>query len=377
MDDKNRDYIGIARGKEQENGALLRETIDRIKPTDADYRARAKHRQDHLVKPPGALGQLEEISIRLAGIYGQELYQTQPKAILAFAGDHGIHAEGISGQPQEVTRLAFANFPKGICSVGVLSRYTGNKVIAVDVGIASELPVDGVIDRKVNLGTKNLSKEPAMERAEALAAIAAGIETANEAIDGGYRVLGLGEMGICNTSPSSAIVACLSGKSAEEVTGIGAGSAPEMIQKKIELIEEALTRHQPDATDALDILSKVGGFEIGAMTGAILAAAARRIPVVLDGFISYAGALLAQLLAPISTEYLFASHCSAEPASILALELLGLSPALSMQMRLGEGSGATLFFHILECANEVYTNVASFEGAAVPETGLERKDHGL
>lgn len=355
------------------NEQILEETIQGIKSTSSEYRVFAKKRQDSLVKPSSSLGKLEEISIRLAGIYQQNFYSTHPKAILAFAGDHGIYEEGISSQPQAVTRLAFTNFPKGICSVGVLSKAMGNAIVAVDVGINSDEKIEGVIDRKIKKGTNNFSKGPAMTRAEAVQAMVIGIETANQAIDRGCRVIGLGEMGICNTSPSSAIIAVLAEAKVEEVTGLGAGSAPDKYHLKVEAIKKGIECNKPSKTDAIDLLAKVGGFEIGALAGAILACAHRQIPVVLDGFISYAAALLAQRLNPLSAEYMFASHKSAEPASTLALEMLGLDPCLDMNMRLGEGSGAVLFFNLIECANQVYTHVASFEDAKVPETGLETK----
>lgn len=357
----------------ERNAKVLSETIAGIVNTSEEHRAFAKRRQDSLVKPPSALGKLEDISIKLAGIYRANFYTTEPKVILAFAGDHGIHEEGISGQPQEVTRLAFANFPKGLCSVGVLSKYMGSAIVAVDVGMNTDEVTEGVINRKIRKGTCNLAKGAAMTREEAIQSLLIGIETANEYIDKGYKVIGLGEMGICNTSPSSAIVAVLTGTAVKAVTGIGAGSAPDRVQHKITCIERGIEINQPNPKDAIDVLSKVGGLEIGAIAGVILACANRQIPVVLDGFISYAAALLAKTLNPIAAQYMLASHKSAEPASTLALESLGLDPCIDMNMRLGEGSGTALFFNILECANQVYTNVASFEGANVPETGLEKK----
>lgn len=357
----------------QRNEEILRTTIEGIKATSADHRAFAKKRQDSLVKPASSLGKLEDISIKLAGIYRSDFYKTEPKVILAFAGDHGIYEEGLSGQPQAVTRLAFANFPKRLCSVGVLSKYMGSGIVATDVGINSDEETEGVVNCKVMKGTHNFAKGPAMTRAEAVQSIVIGIETANAYIDQGYRVVGLGEMGICNTSPSSAIVAVLTGARVEDVTGIGSGSAVDMVAHKIACIKKGIEINQPDPQDAVDVLAKVGGLEIGAIAGAILACAQRQVPVVLDGFISYAAAMLARVMNPLTVEYMLASHKSAEPASMIALEALGLDPCLDMNMRLGEGSGTALFFNILECANQVYSNVASFEGAKVPETGLEKK----
>lgn len=355
------------------NEALLWETVKQIGPLSEEARDFAKKRQDSLVKPSHSLGKLEDISIRLAGIYNQDFYATNPKVILAFAGDHGIYEEGISGQPQEVTRLAFSNFPKGICSVGVLSRAVGSDLLAIDVGINSDEKIDGVIDRKIRKGTANFSKGPAMTRDEAIQAMLIGMEFAKDYIDRGYRVIGLGEMGICNTSPSSAIVALMTDSLVEEVTGLGAGSAPEKYQLKIDLIKKAIEKNQPDKQDPIEVLAKLGGLEIGAMAGVMLAAAAGKIPVVLDGFISYAAAMIAQGINPLVRDYMLASHQSAEPASKKCLDFLGLEPCLDMNLRLGEGSGTAMFFNIIDCANEVYSKVASFEGAAVPEKGLEIK----
>ena len=370
-------YLGDRLKQDREyvasNERILLKTIKNIEKTSQGHRDWAKKRQDSLVKPSGSLGKLEDISIRLAGIYRENFYSTSPKLILAFAGDHGIYEEGISGQPQEVTRLAFANFGKGICSVGVLSKYIGNDIVAIDVGINSDEEIDGVINKKIRKGTANMAKGPAMTREEAIQALLIGIEYANSSIDKGYRLIGLGEMGICNTSPSSAIAALMTDSDVAEVTGLGAGSLPSLYEKKLSAIRRALELNAPDKNDPIDVLAKLGGLEIGAMAGVMLACASRKIPVVLDGFISYAAGLLAQGLNPLVTEYMLASHKSAEPASQIVLDALGLDPCLDMDMRLGEGSGTAMFFNIIECANEVYTNVASFEGAGVPETGLEIK----
>ncbi len=355
----------------ENNEKILQETLSKITPADPQYRVLAQIRQNSLVKPPGSLGMLEEISIRLAGIYGSEFYKTQPKVVIAFGADHGIYEEGISTQPQEVTALAFANYARGICSIGVLSKFAGSRVIPYDVGINRDEPIEGVIDYKIRKGTSNFARQAAMTRDEAILSVRIGIEIAKEQIAEGNRVIGLGEMGICNTSTSSAIISVLTGESVERVTGLGAGTTKALLCHKIDCIKRGLALNRPDASDPIDILAKVGGFEIGALTGAILACASERIPVVLDGFISYAAALLAKQLNSHTVDYMFASHKSAEPASELALHALGLEAPLCMNMRLGEGSGAALFFHLIEAANEVYCKVATFDGAGVPIEGCE------
>ena len=353
------------------NKELLQETLKKIEPASVEFRALAQRRQNSLVKPPGSLGKLEDITIRLAGIYRSEFYELNPKVVLAFGADHGIYEEGISTQPQEVTKLAFANYARGICSIGVLSRFMGSEVIPYDIGINCEEEIEGVRNVKIRRGTDNFSKGPAMSREEAILSICTGIEVAQEYIQRGYRVIGLGEMGICNTSPSSAIVSVLTDRPVESVTGLGAGTTSDGLQNKVDAIRRGIAVNQPDKEDALDVLSKVGGFEIGALTGVILACASQKIPVVLDGFISYAAALLAKQLSAFSTDYMLASHKSAEPASAIALENLDLEASLDMNMRLGEGSGAAIFFGIMDAAYEVYTKVATFENSGVPIEGCE------
>lgn len=356
-----------------ENEYLLKETIAKIVPASEKYRQIARTRQNSLVKPPGSLGKLEDISIQLAGIYREEFYSTNPKAVLAFGADHGIYEEGISTQPQEVTALAFANYAKGICSIGVLSRFMGNQIIPVDVGINTDDSIEGVRNEKIRKGTSNFAKTAAMSKDEAVLSVALGIRIANEYIEQGNRVIGLGEMGICNTSPSSAIVSLLTGHPVEKVTGLGAGTTPDGLQNKVDAIKRGIALNRPNQDDAIEILSKVGGFEIGALLGVILACGAAKIPVVLDGFISYAAALLAQKLCPHCVDYMLASHKSAEPASAIALDKLGLQASLDMNMRLGEGSGAAIFFGIIDAANEVYTKVATFDNSGVPIEGCEVK----
>lgn len=345
---------------------LLEKTLESISDLSKENIEFAKNRQRYLAKPPGSLGKLEDISIKLAGIYGQNFYDTSNKVILAYAGDHGVHEEGISVQPQSVTADHFPNYAKGICSVGIISKQYNAKVVAVDVGINTDKVLEGIINKKIRKGTRNIAKGPAMTKEEAIKSIEVGIEMANQVIDDGARIVGLGEMGICNTTPSSAIVSVVTGKSVREVTGLGAGTLPSGLEHKIKIIEQAIKLNNPDPKDAIDILAKVGGYEIGAMAGTILGCGARKIPVVLDGFISYAGAMIAMILNPKVIDYVIASHMSAEPASKITLEYLGLEASLNLNMRLGEGTGAALMFSIIETANQVYTNMFIFDSTTIP-----------
>ncbi|MGL5439036.1 MAG: nicotinate-nucleotide--dimethylbenzimidazole phosphoribosyltransferase [Filifactoraceae bacterium] len=345
---------------------LLEKTLESITKLDEEAMEFAFKRQENLLKPPGSLGVMEDLSIKLAGIYGQHFFDTEAKVVLAYAGDHGVHEEGISVQPQSVTADHFPNYVNGGCSIGIISKQYNAKVVAVDVGINTDKVLEGIIDKKISKGTNNMSKGPAMTREEAVRAIEVGIEMANKVIDEGAKVIGVGEMGICNTTPSSAIIAVVTGKEVTEVTGLGAGTLPEGLSNKIKVIEKAIKVNNPNKEDGIDILAKVGGFEIGGITGTILACASRRIPVVLDGFISYAGAIIAKLLNPLSMDYVIASHMSAEPASKTALDYLGLEAVLHMNMRLGEGSGAALMFSIIETSNKIYTNMLSFSDTVIP-----------
>lgn len=354
------------------NIKFINDTLNRIKKTDDNFKIIAKKRHDSLVKPPGSLGKLEDITIKLASIFESEFYDINPKTIIAFGADHGIYEEGISNQPQEVTALAFPNYTKGICSIGVLSKFFGSKVVAVDVGVNCDYKLDGIIDKKIRKGTRNFTKESAMTREEAILSIVIGMEIAESEIKNGTKIIGLGEMGICNTSPSSAIVSMLTGFDVEIVTGLGAGTTNDLLKKKINAIKQGLELNKPNRKDSIDILQKVGGYEIGALLGVILTCCANNIPIVLDGFISYAAALLAQNMNENTTCYMLASHKSAEPASKIALEKLNLEACLDMNMRLGEGSGAALFFGIIDAAYEIYTKVATFENSGVTDAGLEK-----
>lgn len=338
---------------------LLEETLRQIQPIDQAAAIKAKEKLDLLSKPVGSLGKLEDLCIQLAGIYGEVNFDLEPKVVIGFAGDHGVYEEGVAKDPQWITKAQIPNFAKGICAVGTLARFMKADVVAVDVGVKSDEPLEGVLDYKIRKGTSNMAKGPAMTREEAIRSVEVGIEVTKRTLSKGYKVLAIGEMGIANTTPSSAIISVFAGCDPKEVTGKGAGLSPEGVLHKVEVIRKAIHINKPNREDALDVLKKVGGFEIGAMTGAILGAAAMRVPVVLDGFISYASAILAKSLCPSAMEYMIASHYSAEPGTIKAIELLEMEPILHLDMRLGEGSGGILVFQLLEAANYLFKHMAT------------------
>ena len=340
---------------------LLEHTVGKINPLSELHMIAAKERLDRLIKPVGSLGKLEDICIQLSGICEKKYFEIDKKAIIAFAGDHGVYEEGVAPDPQKITKLQFPNFTKGICGVGAISKFVNADVIAVDLGINTDEKLDGVLDYKIRKGTSNMAKGPAMTREEAIRSLEIGIEITNEYIAKGYNLIGIGEMGICNTTPSSAIVSVIADCDPVEVTGIGAGLRKDRVLHKANTIRRAIELNSPNRLDGVDILSKVGGFEIGGMAGVILSCAANRVPVVIDGFISYAAALIAYTIKPTTKDYMIASHTSAEPGAKKALEILKLNPMLNMDMRLGEGSGSALAFNIIEAGNYAYNNMATID----------------
>jgi len=372
-----------------EGGILekLERTIRQIKPLDMDAMRQARARQDTLTKPQGSLGRLEELSIQVAGIVGQARPRIEDKVIVTMAGDHGVVAEGVSAYPSEVTVQMVYNFLRGGAGINVLARHVGARVVVVDMGVAADLPPHpGLVVKKIGPGTSNMARGPAMERGEAIQALEAGIEVVEEELAKGMDILGTGDMGIGNTTASSAIVAAITGAPMAQVTGRGTGVNDEQLRHKIEVIEQALALNQPDPEDPLDVLAKVGGFEIGGLAGAILGAAAHRVPVVLDGFISGAAALIAvgfaRRLRPEASprgalpegasarrvrDYLIAAHRSVEVGHPLVLEHLGLRPLLDLDMRLGEGTGAALGISLVEAAVKILNEMATFGQAGVSE----------
>lgn len=347
---------------------LLKETIEKIGPPDKEAMAAAQARQDTLTKPQGSLGRLEGLSIQIAGIQRRPVPQINHKAIITMAGDHGVVTEKVGNWPQDVTAEMVLNFLNGGAGINVLSRQIGARVVVVDMGVAGELPPDpGLLSRKIARGTQNIATGPAMTADQALKAIEAGIEIVTSEIARGLDIVGTGDMGIGNTTPSAAICAAFTGRSAAEVTGRGTGITDEQLEHKIEVIERALQTNRPDPTSPLEVLAKVGGFEIGGLAGVILGAAANRIPVVIDGFISGAAALVAAALAPDLKAYLIAAHMSAEKGHRIMLDHLGLKPVLDLDMRLGEGTGAALAIAISEASVRILAEMATFGEAGVSE----------
>lgn len=340
---------------------LFEYTVENIHPLSQLHMKAAKERLDKLIKPVGSLGKLEDICVQLSGICEKKYFEVDKKAIIAFAGDHGVYEEGVAPDPQKITRLQFPNFTKGICGVGAISKFVDADIVAIDLGINTDEKLEGVLDYKIRKGTSNMAKGPAMTREEAVRCLEVGIEITNEYIAKGYNLIGIGEMGICNTTPSSAIVSVIANCDPSEVTGIGAGLRKDRVEHKANTIRRAIELNNPDRLDGVDILAKVGGFEIGGMAGVILSCAANRVPVVIDGFISYAAALIAYTINPMTKEYMIASHISAESGAKKALEILDLSPMLNMDMRLGEGSGSALAFNIIEAGNYAYNNMATVD----------------
>jgi len=347
---------------------VLSNIIEMIKPLDTGAMAEARSRQDMLTKPQGSLGRLEELSIQLAGIQGKPIPQIRQKAIITMAGDHGVVAEKVGNWPQEVTAQMVYNFLGGGAGINVIARQAGARIIVVDMGVASELETSPkLLSRKVAPGTQNICLGPAMTDEQAVRAIETGIEIVKEEVAKGLDIVGTGDMGIGNTTASSAICAVITGKSVDEVTGRGTGITDEQLTHKVEVITRALAVNRPDPAQPLDVLAKVGGFEIGGLAGVMLAAAAHRIPVVIDGFISGAAALIATTLAPGLTDFLIPAHVSAEAGHKSLLKYLGLKPLLDLGMRLGEGTGAALAIFIVENSAMILAEMATFAEAEVSE----------
>lgn len=346
----------------------IEEIVKKIGILDEKAMAKVRERQDKLTKPQGSLGRLEDLSAQIAGIRGESLPRIKNKVIITMAGDHGITDESVSAYPGEVTPQMVYNFLSGGAGINVFSRFVEAKVVIVDMGVCTDLEENkDLVVRKINYGTRNFLKEPAMTREEAKKAIEAGMEIAENEITKGADIIGTGDMGIGNTTSSSAITAAITGASVSEVTGRGTGIDDEQLKHKVEVIEKSLNLHKPDAMDPLDVLSKVGGFEIGGIAGVILAGAAMRIPVVIDGFISGAGALIADKFSDKCRNFMIASHCSYEKGHQVILEWLSLNPLLNFNMRLGEGTGAALGISIIEASLKLLSEMATFEKAGVSE----------
>lgn len=346
----------------------LRVRLSSIQPLKKDFFSRAQTRLDRLTKPLGSLGQLEEMAKRYVAIVEEVNPRIQQKFIYTFAGDHGVVAEGVSAYPKEVTPQMVYNFLRKGAAINVLAGHVGAKVVVVDIGVDHEFePLEGLIIRKVARGTGNLARGPAMSRIQALQAISVGLEMADQARAQKADLVGTGDMGIGNTTPSSAILASMAGLPVSLVTHRGTGIDDATLMRKIQIIEEAIETNKPDPQDPLDVLAKVGGFEIAGIAGLIIGCAAHRIPVVVDGFISTAAAMIAVALNNRVKEYLFASHQSVEVGHQFMWEYIGQKPILNLSMRLGEGTGAALAMFIIEAAVKILNEMATFTEAGVSE----------
>lgn len=347
---------------------LLESIIAKIEPQNPEARSRAKTRLEQLTMPYWALGRLMDLAEDLAGITGSLKPPVDRKTIITMAGDHGVVATGVSKYPQEVTVQMVRNIVQGGAGINALARHAGARIVVVDMGVAGDLGdlvrEKKILSRRVRNGTDNMAEGPAMTRDEAIRCVEGGIQTALD-LAPDTDLFGTGDMGIGNTTPSSAIVSVLSGSPVTEVTGRGTGIDDRQFFNKVSVIEKAIKLNRPDPDDALDVLAKVGGFEIGGIAGLIIGAAAAKKPVLVDGFISTAGALIAAHLSPVSREYMIASHRSVEQGHRIALDALKKNPLLDLDLRLGEGTGAAIAMHLVEAAVRILTEVATFEEAAV------------
>ena len=346
----------------------LKTALQMIKPLDQEYLQKAQERIDQLTMPRGSLGRLLELGRQFAGITHQLKPRISKKRIFTFAADHGVVAEGVSAFPKEVTAQMVFNFIHGGAGINVLARHVGAEVTIVDIGVDYEFPqLEGLLAKKVARGTRNMAHEPAMTMEEAVMAMEVGIELAQQAAQDGVDIIGTGDMGIGNTTASSAIIAAFSGLPVEDLTSRGTGINDTMLKAKVATIEKALALHKPDPQDPLDVLSKVGGLEIAGIAGLVIGAAASRIPVVIDGFISTAGALIAYEMQPVISQYLVAAHESVEKGHKVMLERMRLKPLLNLDLRLGEGTGAALGISLVEAGVKILSEMHTFAEAGVAD----------
>jgi nicotinate-nucleotide--dimethylbenzimidazole phosphoribosyltransferase len=341
--------------------SIYDETVKGISPAFESSVNEARKRLDSLIKPAGSLGKLEDIAAKLAGITGTVHNKINRKCVVVMSSDNGVLEEGVSSSPQAITAMQTVNIVKGLSGVGILAKHAASDIRVVDIGINDDLVYPGLINKKIRKGTSNMAKGPAMSREEAVRAVETGIEIVRELAEEGYNLLGTGEMGIGNTSTSSAILMTYTGCSADEAVGKGAGLTEEDFANKKRVISKAISMNRPDLKDPLDVLSKLGGFDIGGLAGCFLGAASLRLPIVIDGFISAAAALIAYKINPLVKDYMIPSHCSDEPGYRLTMNEIGLEPMLNLDMRLGEGSGCPLAFNIIEAAVEIINKMATFD----------------
>lgn len=347
---------------------MLDELIGQIGPFDEVAANAARARQDILTKPRGSLGRLEALSIQIAGVTGQPLPTIEEKVVITMAGDHGVVAEGVSAYPAEVTPQMVLNFLQGGAAINVLARQAGARITVVDMGVASDLaPHPELVVKKIGYGTQNIARGSAMSRKQARQAVLAGVSVVEAEIARGLDIVAIGDMGIGNTTPSAAIAAALTGYAPEEIVGRGTGVDNAGLARKAAAVASALAVNRPDPEDGLDVLAKVGGFEIGGLAGVVLGAAASRKPVLIDGFISTAATMIAATIAPQVRPYLIASHRSQERGHQIMLEWLRLQPLLDLDLRLGEGTGAALAFSLVEAACKTLAEMATFAEAGVSD----------
>jgi nicotinate-nucleotide--dimethylbenzimidazole phosphoribosyltransferase len=345
---------------------VLTQTINKIQMLDCDAMDAAQVRQNMLTKPPGSLGRLEDLSVQLAGIYGTPAPTIKDKVIITMAGDHGVVAEGVSAYPQEVTPQMVANFFNGGAAINVLARHVGARVVIVDMGVAHDFaPHPNLVDKKIAHGTQNMAVGPAMTRQQAEQALTAGVEVVTAEIEKGLDIVGTGDMGIGNTTPSAAIAAALTGQSPAKIAGRGTGVDDAGLSRKVKAIQRALDVNKPNPEDGFDVLSKIGGFEIGGITGVILGTAAHKKAVIIDGFISTAAAMIAAAIVPNVRPYLIAAHRSQEQGHHIMLDWLKIKPILDFDLRLGEGTGAALVISMAEAACKIINEMATFAEAGV------------
>lgn len=344
---------------------LLEKTLLEVKELDGNTMLKTRERVDNLIKPIGSLGRLEEIVVQLAGITGDVFPRVDNKSVIVMAADHGVWEEGVAEAKQEVTLMQTINIANHLTGVCALSNVSKSDVVVVDIGVAADINHENVINKKIGYGTGNIAKGPAMTRDEAFRALEVGIEIVKSEVKKGKNMLATGEMGICNTTISSAIISAITGIDPGEVTGIGGNLAPHKLENKVNVIRKSLEVNKPDKNDPIDILAKVGGFEVAGMAGVMIGAASSKVPVVVDGFISTVSAIIACMIEPKVKGYLIPSHFSKEKAAKIALDMVGLRPILDLDMRLGEGSGAVLMFNIVEAATDMNRIMLTFK-----ETGI-------
>jgi len=343
----------------------LEQTLKQIKGLNESIMMESKKRVDNLNKPIGSLGKLEDIVVQLSGITGDIYPKADRKSVIVMAADHGVCEEGVAAAPQEVTYKQTINMANGLTGVCALSNVSKADVVVVDIAVKVDIEHSNVINRKIAYGSNNIAKGPAMTKEEAIRALEVGIEMAQREVKKGKNILATGEMGIGNTTPSSAILSVITGFDPIEVTGVGGNLPLVLIENKANVIRRAIKNNEPDKNDPLDVLSKIGGYDIAGMVGVMIGGAACGVPIVIDGFISTVSAIIATMFEPKIKNYLLASHISDEKASKIASEFLGLKPMLDLKMRLGEGSGAVLLFCIVEAATDMNSRMVTFEDSGV------------